>query len=311
MLKPICSTENMTRDEWLEWRRKGIGGSDVSIICGINKYRTEIELWLDKLGKKEPEETNEAAYWGTTLEPIVRNEFTKRTGFVVRQLPYIFQHPKYDFMFANLDGIVIDPETQEIFIFEAKTASQYSIGDWDLNIPEAYQLQVQHYMAVTGFTGAYVAVLIGGNQFKYYFISRDEVIINSIISLEMEFWNKVISKTPPEIDGSKASQNFINNLFPTATIEEELNLPEEALPLINLFEEADKTINIHTQIKEEAATKLKGMIGDHSKGIISNHQVIWSNVSSERFDTKSFKLAHPDIYRHFTNVTSYRRFTIK
>lgn len=94
-------------------------------------------------------------------------------------------------MFANLDGIAIDPEQKKGFIFEAKTASSYNSHEWELDIPEGYVLQVQHYMAVTGFTGAYVAVLIGGNEFKYYFIERDDELISMLIKLERQCWNYV------------------------------------------------------------------------------------------------------------------------
>lgn len=68
----VVSTENMSKDEWLMWRRKGIGGSDASIVCGLNKYKSPLELWMDKLGMLEVTESGESAYWGSILEPIVR-----------------------------------------------------------------------------------------------------------------------------------------------------------------------------------------------------------------------------------------------
>ena len=92
----------MPYEQWLEWRRKGIGGSDASIVCGINKYRSPIELWLDKTGQAVFEEAGEAAYWGTILEPVVREEFTKRTGIEVKTVKHILQHEDYPFMLANL-----------------------------------------------------------------------------------------------------------------------------------------------------------------------------------------------------------------
>ena len=76
----LASTENMSYEDWLEHRKLGIGGSDASVVCGINKYKSPVELWLDKTGQLPPQEAGEAAYWGTQLESIVRAEFTKRTG---------------------------------------------------------------------------------------------------------------------------------------------------------------------------------------------------------------------------------------
>ena len=68
----LASTENMPYDEWLGWRKKGIGGSDASVVCGINRYRSPIELWMDKTNQIPYQEAGEAAYWGTQLEALVK-----------------------------------------------------------------------------------------------------------------------------------------------------------------------------------------------------------------------------------------------
>jgi len=67
MFKKIASTENMAYEEWLEWRKKGIGGSDASAVCGVSRYRSPIELWLEKTGQLPDSEAGEAAYWGIQL----------------------------------------------------------------------------------------------------------------------------------------------------------------------------------------------------------------------------------------------------
>ncbi len=151
MIDILTNTRNMQKEEWLKWRKEGIGGSDVSIICGINKYKSALELWMEKRGYKESGEAGESAYWGSTLEPIIREEFTKRTNLEVDTISLMLKHPKYDFMLANVDGIVNDNEGKKC-IFEAKTASAYKLDQWkDDEIPETYMLQIQHYMAVTGY----------------------------------------------------------------------------------------------------------------------------------------------------------------
>ena len=147
--------------DWLEFRRQGIGGSDASVVCGINKYKSPIELFMEKTGQLPHQEAGEAAYWGTMLESIVRAEFTKRSGIEVISVNAILQSEIHPFMLANLDGKCQHPEYGDC-IFEAKTASAYLAGDWEDGIPGPYMLQLQHYMAVTGYKGAYVAVLIGG-----------------------------------------------------------------------------------------------------------------------------------------------------
>ena len=105
MCKILASTENMSHEQWLEYRRKGIGGSDASVVCGINRYKSPVELWLDKTNQIPTEEAGEAAYWGTLLEDVVRSEFSKRTGINVKQVHYILQSEEHPFILANLDGV--------------------------------------------------------------------------------------------------------------------------------------------------------------------------------------------------------------
>lgn len=106
----LASTENMSYEDWLEHRKLGIGGSDASVVCGINKYKSPVELWMDKTGQLPPQEAGEAAYWGTLLESIVRAEFTKRTGIEVTKPSVILQSEEHPFMLANLDGTCEVPD---------------------------------------------------------------------------------------------------------------------------------------------------------------------------------------------------------
>ena len=96
MIDVMVSTKNMTRNEWLDFRKCGIGGSDVAIICGLNKYKSQLQLWMEKTGQSEPEEAGEPAYWGNVMEPIIRNEFAIRTGFRVDTINSILRHPEHN-----------------------------------------------------------------------------------------------------------------------------------------------------------------------------------------------------------------------
>ncbi len=137
----LASTENMAYEDWLEHRKLGIGGSDASVVCGINRYKSPVELWMEKTDQLTYQEAGEAAYWGTLLESLVRDEFTKRTGIKVSHVKQMLQHEKYPFMLANLDGICEDTD-HGTCIFEAKTASAYKAGEWENTIPDEYMIQV-------------------------------------------------------------------------------------------------------------------------------------------------------------------------
>ena len=123
-------TKNLSRQQWLEYRTRGIGGSDVSIIAGINPFKSIYELWQEKTHQVQPHESgSESTHFGTLLEPIVRKEFSARTGLKVRQKYMILQSIEYPFMFADLDGVI--NENGEQVIFEAKTASAFKKDVWD------------------------------------------------------------------------------------------------------------------------------------------------------------------------------------
>lgn len=108
--KILASTENMSYEDWLEHRKLGIGGSDASVVCGVNRYKSAVELWMDKTGQLPDKEAGEAAYWGTQLEPFVRVEFTKCTGIEVTHKNELLQSEEHPFMLANLDGICEVPD---------------------------------------------------------------------------------------------------------------------------------------------------------------------------------------------------------
>jgi len=310
MLNVLVDTNNLSKEEWLTWRKKGIGGSDVAAICGISKYKSAVELWLEKTGQIEPKESGEAAYWGTIMEPVIRQEFTLRTNLNVRLVPSILQHPDLSFMLANLDGVVDDPICGEC-VFEAKTSSQFKQEQWADSIPEEYMLQLQHYMTVTGFQRAFIAVLIGGNQFRYKIVERDDELIELIIKLEKHFWHCVTTNTPPEMDGTEASSALLNRLYPVSNFRTQLLLPPEASSLIKQFEIAKAKEKEASEMKDEAGNKLKAQLGDNKSGVVNGRTVTWKSISSEKFNSKLLQEKEPEVYKKYLYTSKFRRFSIK
>ncbi len=308
--KILASTENMPYADWLEHRKLGIGGSDASVVCGINRYKSPVELWIEKTNQIPAQEAGEAAYWGTQLEPLVRAEFTKRTGVEVRHDKVLLQSESHPFMLANLDGTCEHPDFGPC-IFEAKTVPAYKAGEWDDTIPDEYQLQIQHYMAVTGYKGTYIAVLIGGNTFKWKFVERDDELIATLIQLEANFWAHVQNGTPPPLDGSDASAKFLAERFPSSVPKSAITLPETAANLLTQYDEACEQLEVITEQKQEAENLLKQMLGENEVGTGAGHVITWKSVTQERLDSKTLKAEHPALCKKYTNKTSYRRFSIK
>lgn len=306
----LVETEGLSREEWLRYRKCGIGGSDVAAILGISKWNSAISLWLDKTNQtNEPVEENEAMQWGTIMEPIIRNHFAEVTGKTVVEVKAMLQHPEHPFMLADVDGLTTDDEGNPA-ILEIKTASEYKRSEWENDIPSYYLTQVQHYLCVTGVQKAYVAVLIGGNSFKVYEVDADAEIQSMLIAVEKDFWNKVQNMIRPEMDGSDAAKNLLDSLY-HGGISEEIVMPDEAIEYVDAYFEACAEEDNAKAKKQEASNHIKEIMGDYDKATCLGHSISWKPVSSERLDSKALKEAEPEIYAKYVKTSVSRRFTLK
>ena len=303
--------ENMPREQWLRLRRRGIGGSDAGAIMGVNPYKSILEVWMDKTNQIAIEETeSEAAYWGKLLEPVVREEFTKRSGLSVQPVPFLLQHEEHIFMLANLDGMVDDPVYGRC-VFEAKTSSAYKADEWEKGIPDSYYAQLQHYLAITGWKGAYIAALIGGNDFIYRFIPRDEAYIEKLVNKEASFWNFVKMRKMPPADGSKATAEFLKREYNKAKDASNVILPAESEKWLTQYREASAELKAVEERKNEAESNLKLLMGSHEKAYIGKTEICWPNIVSQRLDSKRLKVDEPELYERYSNESQSRRFSIK
>lgn len=127
----LVDTTDLPRDEWLAYRRKGVGGSDAAAVLGISPFMTARDLYYDKLGisAQSDEENWVAKEIGHLLEPLVANIFERRTGLKVYQRKVMFQHPQYPWMLADLDYLVDLPDGGTA-ILECKTTTSNSADNW-------------------------------------------------------------------------------------------------------------------------------------------------------------------------------------
>lgn len=259
-------------EKWLAVRNMGIGGSDASVIMGLNSYKSPYQLWLEKIGEAAPEDLtgNPFVYWGQKNEPNIADWFNEETGKKVQRLGTL-RNKEYPFMIANVDRTVIGENAG----LEIKTAGAPQYKKWKGDeIPDAYYCQCLHYMAVTGADYWYIAVLLGGNDAKWKRIERNEEDIKALIEKEKEFWNLVETKTPPPVDGSMSCGNALKWRY-KGDPESETMLPVEAEELIN---ELDKDAEVEKALKESIQlkkNKLMEMLGDFEVGRIGDRKVTW------------------------------------
>jgi putative phage-type endonuclease len=305
----LAKTKNMSELDWLKSRQHGIGGSDAGAILGVNRWRTPFQVYMDKTQEiTEIGEQSEAAYWGTELEDMVAREFAKRTGKKVRRRNAILQSIEYPFMTANLDREIVG----ERAFLECKTVNAFGAKDWDSDeIPASYLVQVMHYLAVTGYDMAYIAVLIGGQKFIYKPVERDEELIDIIITKEKNFWeNNVLKGVPPELDGTDISAKYLKERFKDSIPETSVNLKSEYKDKIREYFELKNTIKaLELQVKK-IENNIKLELGEAEIGYAPDYEINWKSIKSNRFDSKRFKKEHPDLFKQYQKKSSYRKFTI-
>ena len=198
--------------EWLKFRQTGIGGSDASSIFGLNPYKSNVELWEEKTGIKEPKQVsnNESAEYGLKAEEYLLKLFQLDFPDYEVSAPKdtVYQN---GFMFASLDGEIKDKKTGEMGILEIKTTSILSSmhrEKWNDKIPDNYYIQILHYLAVTGYSFAILKAQLKytDGEFPYLktihrIIKREEVKddIEFLISEEKKFWQCVVDKKRPPL----------------------------------------------------------------------------------------------------------------
>lgn len=310
--KVLASTSKMPRDEWLDWRRKGIGGSDAAAICGLSPWESPIGIWLQKLGKAPPKEENESMRQGRDLEEYVAQRFTEASGKKVRRLNSILAHPDRLWMLANIDREVVGEDAG----FEAKTTSGYNESAWtDGKIPIQYQLQCHHYMAVTGAKRWYIGCLILTRGFVWNVIERDESVIENLISMESEFWHRyVLTGEMPPPDGTEESEEVIAELFPGNIVENNSEIlldGDDWQSIMNRWYELNEIGDRIEKEQDEIKQRLMLAMGKTAQATIPGiGRISWKGYSRESLDTKAFKKEHPEMVERYLKQTPYRRFSI-
>lgn len=202
----LVETKDLPEKQWLEWRRKGIGGSDASIVLGISPFATARDLYFDKLGVVSYKDDNSnwvALQIGHLLEDLVAEIFHKKTGFPIYQIKKMFYHPLYPYMLADVDYFVTLP-SGETAILEIKTTNYNGKDAWWMDgketVPVNYEAQGRHYMAVTNLNHVFYCCLYGNSEDNVIIrhIERDAAYEEELTALEGIFWNEnVLKKIPP------------------------------------------------------------------------------------------------------------------
>lgn len=324
----------MLSAEKLEQRKAGIGGSDIASVLGLSPYKTPLEVFNEKLGLVEPPDLagNDAVHFGNVLEDVVADEFGRRTGLKPRRNNQHLVHREHPFMMANIDRDVTGKPFGLKCGLECKTSDKWAarpelwgpgaqfqftaegnleILVYDEQVPDWYLLQCAHYMAVTDSDFWFLAVLIGGNDFRIYTIRRNKRLEKIIVAEADKFWNKhVLPGTPPppsnvvdlesmfSVDNGKsvdASQEIIDAWAETKELQAQYKAIETRLDGQTIGK--TKIGGLKNQIRMAIGENSEIILGSEGKPLAT-----WKAPKNGRtiFDAAALKVAHPKIHAEFT-----------
>lgn len=304
------STKNMTREEWLEARRKGIGGSDASAIMGQNQWASPLSVYMDKRGIAPDKEPTEAMIQGTDCEEVVARRFERETGMKVKRCNKLFSHPDYPWMKANIDRQLVG--TDGFVGLECKTTSPFAKSDFDGGeIPPNYFWQCQHYMAVTGAKEWYLAVMVFSTAFHPFRIVRNENAIAQLIEAERSFWHDhVLAGVPPYPIGSDADDEAIDQMFATARYDRAANIDDmrQQLDSLALYEKYAKETDEKIKAIKQA---LKLRMGECTNASCGRWAITWKDETRTGIDSKRLKAELPETFKMYSKTVVTRPLKIK
>lgn len=307
-MRRFVSTLDLPKEEWLRYRKMGLTGTDAGAVTGMNPYVSAFQVYQDKINSEIQEYDNESMRQGRDLEEYIAQRFAEETGFKVRRVNVIYQNENHPIMLADFDRLLVGQRAG----LECKTVSPYSADKWaDGKIPLHYQMQVQHYLAVSGFECWYICALVFGRELIIRKIVRDEELIQYLITIEERFWNENIMKhVMPEPDGTKSCSEQIARLYFKSDFQKTVSLQG----LESMLRRREELVLLMEKIEKEKASieqKVQLELGEAAYGITQEYKVSWLLTESRRLDTKKLKTEQPQIYEQYCRNSTNRRFMVR
>lgn len=302
--------KNDTRNEWLSERKKGLGGTDIAAVCGVNPYRTPYDVWLDKTNNAPKFEGNKFTKRGEYMEDAVANYFEDVTECRIikaSETNELYIHDDFDFLLGSPDRRYITKENNKGILECKTTMSKFT------DLPDSWFIQTQWYMGHAGYNEGCIAWAELGfsSEFRHVFIKFDKEFYDKLVKIGVDFWNNhVLTGKEPEPINSED----VEKMFPYAIEGESIEAQSEMLQIISelkQYKSEKKKIDTEIEKREEMlklAMKSAELI--KSNGIIL---ATWkASKSSLKFDSKRFEAENSEIFMAYQiEVPGTRRFLLK
>ncbi len=192
------------QDHWLQLRTQDVTSTESAALFGMSPYVTHFDLWHRKRSGQVPEfRTNERMRWGNRLESAIAHGIAEEKGWKIEPLKGYMRDPEarigssFDFVITSLDGGPAHLEIKNVD-YLAFRDGWLEHDDGSIEAPEHIEMQVQHQMAVSGFTRSFIGAFVAGNRFEIIERQRDEDVIRAIRAKVAEFWRTVEAGEEPD-----------------------------------------------------------------------------------------------------------------
>ncbi len=332
----VTETDKISEEQWLEYRRQGIGGSDVASLMGISPFRTAKDLYYDKIGVVAVEDDGNnwvALEMGHLLEDLVARIFEKKTGFHIFKINKMFRHPDHPFMLADVDYFVRLPDGSTA-ILEIKTTNYNAKDKWWMDgkeiVPSYYESQGRHYMAVMDLDRVFFCCLYGNTE--------DEVIIRSMerdmpyeeemIFLEGYFWENHVKKKVPPVYTEKGDLALASAVRFSGTANKDApdvllngDMSRIVKRYVELQKEKEGSDKYSAKIEGEIKRLRAMLISEMGESCIAtceqdglSYRITYNPVRKPGISKDNLlrlKLQYPEIYKEFVTASEFRRFNVK
>jgi putative phage-type endonuclease len=318
--------DNLIQAGFLAERKSGIGGTDAGVIAGVSTFKRPLTLFYEKRGEIPDQFGKGAANmmrWGKALEPLIRREYRAETKRKVAGGKFL-RHPAFPFLCGHLDGFVWReiPRTKrgrywvryQKGVLEIKTAFFTKRREWEVaGVPDAYYLQAQHYLGISGLGFVSFAVLFGGSEFEFFDVARDQRVIDLLFAAEVEFWGRIQRNDPPGPSFDALGERLARTLYPSAVKGAEVVLSDAAsMAKMAQYLRLKNTRARLTEKMDEIETWLKFAMGTAERAyVLGTARAKWTDGSRRSVDYKKLERDFPEAYAATVETNSNRKMTIK
>lgn len=289
-------------------RQKYLGGSDIAAILGISPWRTPLDVYLDKVEGKQPEDPSKAQIFrrGTRMEPYILDLLTEEHGIQIVQRGNRYRDTLHDFIAAEIDAEAATGENIEV-----KSANQFAAKNWGEQftdeIPVYYTAQAMHGMMVREAPATIFPVLIGSDDFRVYRVERDDETIAAIRAKEVEFWERILRRDPPPATAVSDIERLFARDHGSMT-----EASAELAQVVGTLKRLKKELKMLESEADDAATQVKLFMAEHATLTFGGQTLCtWKSQSANRFDIEAFRTKHPAIAEKFTKTSTSRVLRIK